>query len=159
MRLIAFKIWKWPFQNSLKVNSVSFVISKHFQNKPFVYNFLKFEITWWSIGCNIGVVLGGRKLTWIRSNYLTKSSSKTGGWAGALSSNRMHFNGNQFSRRYFFTLGPKTSCIHSVKNASLWVFALHITGNLSLIRLFLHITGNLSLIRLFRLSSRGLSGW
>ena len=56
-------------------------------------------------------MLDGRNLNLIKSNSLSMSSSKHGGWAGALSSNRRHFNGNPFSIRYFFTLGAKTSCM------------------------------------------------
>ena len=46
-----------------RVNSVSFVTSKHFRNRLSVFNLDKSEITCWSIGYNIGVVLGGRNLT------------------------------------------------------------------------------------------------
>ena len=116
---------EWPFIYSLKVNSVSFVITKHFRNRPLLFFFY---VTCWSIGWNIGLVLGGKKLIWMKSNSLTNSSSKDGGWAGALSSNRRHFNFYPLFWRYFLSVGVRPSFVHSwnfFDNSSLYICSPH----------------------------------
>ena len=77
------------------------------------------------MGCIRGVVLGGRNFTVIKSNYSIILSAKPGGWAGALSIIRRHFSGKLFSCKYFFTLGAKTSRIHSIKHCPVTQALLH----------------------------------
>jgi len=45
----------------------------------FVYNFLKFDMTCWSMGCKIDVVFAGRNFILMKLNSASKSSSKPGG--------------------------------------------------------------------------------
>ena len=46
----------------------------------FVYSFLKFDMTCWSMGCKIDVVFGGRNFILMKLNSASKSSSKPGGF-------------------------------------------------------------------------------
>lgn len=80
----------------------------------FVHNFLKFDMTCWSMGCKIDVVFAGRNFILMKLNSASKSSSKPGGCPGALSRRSTAFSGKFSSLRYFFTVGPNTSKIHSV---------------------------------------------
>ncbi|XP_030048073.1 uncharacterized protein LOC115462198 [Microcaecilia unicolor] len=57
-------------------------------------SFLKFEMTFWSMGWMSGVVLGGKNFTEIKLNSSNNASSKLGGCAGALSINKRHLRGN-----------------------------------------------------------------
>lgn len=126
----------------LKVISVLLLIWKHPAKTALVYNFLMMEITCWFLNFS-RVFVKRQKLDFDELIIMSRSSSKPGGCAGALSRTKRHLRGKLFSSRYIFAAEANTSVNYSIIGilvTQALVLDLQITGSLALCTLFLFKT-------------------